>query len=84
MDIVTIGPEGFAEWRAIESDAAPVEVDITTSGAWHLYDETFTTVANGTGSAVASLPAGDGPGYLTLFGNPGQTVTVAIRSPRHP
>ena len=83
-DVVTIGPEGHAEWRAIESDAAPVEVDITTSGAWHLYDETFTTVANGTGSAVASLPAGDGPGYLTLFGDPGQTVTVAIRSPRHP
>ncbi len=83
-EVVTIGPEGHAEWRTVASDTAPVEVDITTSGAWHLYDETFTTVANGSGSAVASLPAGGGLGYLTLFGDPGQTVSVAIRSPHHP
>ena len=83
-DVVAIGPEGHAEWRAVAREGAPVEVEITTTGAWHLYDETFTTVASGRGSAVASLPAGSGIGYLTLFGNPGQTVTVATRSPRDP
>ncbi len=78
-EVVTIGPEGYAEWRAVASDVTPVQVTITTTGAWHLYDPAFTTVANGKGSDVASLPAGSGLGYLTLFGDPGQTITVAVQ-----
>jgi hypothetical protein len=77
-EVVTIGPEGYAEWRAVASDVTPVQVTITTTGAWHLYDPAFTTVANGKGSDVACLPAGNGLGYLTLFGDPGQTITVAV------
>ena len=52
-------------------------VTITTTGAWHLYDPAFTTVANG--KAMTSLPAGKGLGYLTLFGDPKQTITVAVQ-----
>jgi len=78
-EVVTIGPEGYAEWRAVASDVTPVQVTITTTGAWHLYDPAFTTVANGKGSDVAWLPAGKGLGYLTLFGDPGQTITVAVQ-----
>jgi len=78
-DVVTIGPEGYAEWRAVASDVTPVQVTITTTGAWHLYDPAFTTVANGKGSGVARLPAGNGLGYLTLFGDPRQTITVAVQ-----
>jgi hypothetical protein len=77
--VVTIGPEGYPEWRAVASDVSPVQVTITTTGAWHLYDPAFTTVANGKGSDVTSLPAGHGLGYLTLFGGPGQTITVAVQ-----
>jgi hypothetical protein len=54
-EVVTIGPEGYAEWRAVASDVTPVQVTITTTGAWHLYDPAFTTVANGKKSAVTSL-----------------------------
>jgi CubicO group peptidase (beta-lactamase class C family) len=78
-EVVTIGPEGYAEWRAVASDATPVQITITTTGAWHLYNPAFTTVANGKGNAATSLPAGNGLGYLTLFGNPGQTITVAVK-----
>ena len=78
-DVVAIGPEGHAEWRAVARNETPVEVAITTTGAWQLYDETFTRVANGNGSAVTSLPAAGGLGYLAIFGDPGQTATVAIR-----
>ena len=74
-----IGPDGHAEWRAVASDVSAVEVSITTTGAWQLYDPTFTSVANGKGSAVASLPAGSGLGYLTLFGDPGQSITIAVQ-----
>jgi hypothetical protein len=28
---------------------------------------------------VTSLPAGSGLGYLTLFGDPKQTITVAVQ-----
>jgi hypothetical protein len=77
--VVTIGPEGYAEWRAVASDVTPVQVTITTTGAWHLYDPAFTSLANGKGNAVTSLPAGSGLGYLTLFGDPGQTITVAVQ-----
>lgn len=77
--VVTIGPEGHAEWRAIVNGSPPVEVAITTTGAWQLYDETFTSVANGEGSAVASLPSGGRVGYLAVFGDPATTVTVAAR-----
>ena len=76
---VNIGPEGYAEWRAVASDATPVQITITTTGAWHLYDPEFKTVASGKGNAATSLPAGKGLGYLTLFGNPGQTITVAVK-----
>jgi len=79
-DQVTIGADGHAAWRAIASDdASAVEIDITTSSAWQLYDASFARLANGAGSAVASLPAGGGLGYLTVFGEPGETVTVAVR-----
>jgi hypothetical protein len=78
-DLVTIGPEGHAEWRGIASDVTAVEVTLTTTGAWQLYDPTFTSLANGRGIAVASLPAGSAIAYLTLFGDPGQTITVATR-----
>jgi hypothetical protein len=78
-DVVTIGPEGYAEWRAVARDVTPVEVTVTTTGAWQLYDPTFTSVAGGKGSAVASLPAGSGLGYVTLFGDPGQTITLSVR-----
>jgi hypothetical protein len=78
-EVVTIGPEGYAEWRAVASNATSEQITITTTGAWHLYDPAFKTVANGKGNAVTSLPAGNGLGYLTLFGDPGQTVTVAVQ-----
>jgi len=78
-EVVTIGPEGYAEWRAVASDVAPVQVTITTTGAWHLYDPAFTSLANGKGNAVTSLPAGNGLGYLTLFGDAGQNITVAVK-----
>jgi CubicO group peptidase (beta-lactamase class C family) len=75
---VTIGPEGHAEWRAV-TRTAPVTITITGSGAWHLYDASFTSVAHGRGSAATPLPAGDGLGYLTLFGAPGQKITVMVQ-----
>ncbi|MBE0558436.1 MAG: hypothetical protein IH628_14500, partial [Proteobacteria bacterium] len=76
---VTIGPEGYAEWRAVASADTPVQITITTTDAWRLFDPAFTGLANGKGNGAASLPAGSGLGYLLIFGDPGQTVSVAVQ-----
>ena len=76
---VTIGPEGYAEWRSVASDVTPAKVTITTTGAWRIYDPKFTSLANGKGNGVASLPQGSGLGYVILFGDPGQTIMVAVQ-----
>jgi hypothetical protein len=78
-EVITIGPEGCAAWRAVPSDVTPVRVTITTTGAWHLCEPSFTIVANGKGSDVACLSVGKGLEYLTLFWNPKQSITVAVQ-----
>jgi hypothetical protein len=75
---VTIGPDGFAEWRAVATAAAPVELDIETTGAWRLYDPAFASVASGKGSSRALLPAASGLAYIMLFGDPAQTIRVTV------
>ena len=75
---VTIGPEGYAEWRAVATDATPVGVDIATTGAWRIYDSAFRSVASGKGSSRAELPAASGLAYIILFGDPGQTITMTV------
>jgi CubicO group peptidase (beta-lactamase class C family) len=72
---VTIGAEGYAEWRAI---TRPATLTIRGRGAWQLYDATFASIAHGTGNATTSLPAGDGLGYLTVFGVAGENVSVVV------
>lgn len=77
--VVTLGPAGHAEWRAVASDGAATELAITTAGPWRLFDPGFKTVAHGDGSGRAVLPPGSGLGYLLLFGSAGQTLTVGVR-----
>ena len=79
---VTIGPDGYAEWRAVGTDSTPVGVDIATTGAWRIYDSAFTSVANGKGNSQAFLPAASGFAYVILFGDPGQTIAVTVSGER--
>jgi hypothetical protein len=75
---VTIGPDGYAEWGAVATDAIPVGVDIVTTGAWRIYDSAFTSIADGKGNSRVLLPAAGGVAYIILFGDPGQTITVIV------
>jgi hypothetical protein len=79
---VTIGPDGYAEWRAVGTDSTPVGVDIATTGAWRIYDSAFKSVANGKGNSQAFLPAASGFAYIILFGGPGQTIAVTVSGER--
>ncbi len=76
---VTIGPEGYAEWRSVATDATPIQLGITTTGGWRVYDPAFNSLTSGKGSGQASFPSGSGLAYIILFGDPGQTITVAVQ-----
>ncbi len=75
---VTIGPDGYAEWRAVATDSTPVGVDIATTGAWRIYDPAFTSVAASEGPSEIVLPPAGGLAYIILFGDPGQTILVTV------
>jgi CubicO group peptidase (beta-lactamase class C family) len=79
---VIIGPDGYAEWRAVATDSTPVRVRIDTTGAWRIYDSTFTSVASAKGSSEVVLPAASGVAYIIVFGDPAQTVTVTVSGER--
>jgi hypothetical protein len=70
---VTIGAEGWAEWRTV---AAAGRVDVTGATDWKVYDQELAPVSAGSGPVTGQqVPAG---GYLVVFGAPGTTVAVAL------
>lgn len=74
---VTIGPEGYAEWRALQPGSTAATLTITTGGAWQLFGADFTMTDAGTGNATVAVPAGANA-YVLLYGNPGDTASVAL------
>jgi CubicO group peptidase (beta-lactamase class C family) len=70
---VTIGPEGFGEWRQLPAASA-----LTVAGArpWYLYDPGFVLRAWGLEhGVVGAIPAG---AYLHVHGTPNSTMVVAV------
>ena len=70
---VTIGGEGFAEWRRL-----PVGGTVTMTGAsaWKLYDAELKLLASGAGNGSAgAAPAG---AYLLLYGAPDAAITLTL------
>jgi CubicO group peptidase (beta-lactamase class C family) len=70
---VTIGAEGYAEWRS-----APAGGTVSVTGAtdWKLYDGDASLLSEGSGSVDGvSAPAG---ALLLLFGSAGTTVSVVL------
>lgn len=70
---VTIGAEGWAEWRTV---ATAGRVDVAGATDWRVYDEDLVPLSSGAGSVTRQhIPAG---GYLVVFGSPGTTVAVSL------
>jgi CubicO group peptidase (beta-lactamase class C family) len=77
---IAIGPEGNAEWRAVQTGPSARTVQVGTARAWALYDQGFTLLASGQASGLASLPAtNEGRGYLQVYGDPDSFVEVAVQ-----
>ncbi len=72
---VTIGSDGYAEWRSLPSAGT---VTISGAAAWKLYDADFKgLVSSGTGNGSTGTTAG---AYLLLYGNPSTAITVRLEA----
>jgi hypothetical protein len=74
----SIGPDGYAEWRAVEAGAAPRAVTVANAGGWRMYAPGFQLVGSGGATGQVTMPAGTGLGHLMLFGAPGTRVGVTV------
>ncbi|HEY3276205.1 MAG TPA: serine hydrolase domain-containing protein [Syntrophorhabdaceae bacterium] len=65
-DTVTIGAEGFAEWRSVVTGAEKT-ISVVTVGPWKLYDSGFAETDTAEGTKTITLPAGTH--YMLFHGN---------------
>ena len=73
--LVTIGNEGFSEWRKLPvSDS----ISISNATAWRLYDSNFNQTSSGKGSGSVVLPGSGEAAYLMLFGASGSTIHLNL------
>lgn len=72
---ITIGGEGFAEWRKLPFSGA---ISIVNAGSWRLYNSNFDQTASGRGDGSALLPGSGDAAYLMLFGAPGATIHLNL------
>ena len=75
---VTIGAEGYAEWRSITATATAPGVAITGASAWKLYDGSFALLASGDSTSQPTPPASASKSYLLLYGGTGTTIGVTL------
>jgi CubicO group peptidase (beta-lactamase class C family) len=75
---VSIGGEGYAEWRAVKAGAAPLTVTVVGASAWRFYYPDFQLLGSGGATGQVTMPAGDGLGHLMLFGAAGTRVGVTV------
>ena len=70
---LTIGAEGFAEWRKLPIAGA---VTITGASAWKLYDADLKLLASGQGDGAARTNTTGA--YLLLYGTPNATMVLSL------
>ncbi|CAH2031297.1 serine hydrolase domain-containing protein [Trichlorobacter ammonificans] len=72
---VTIGAEGFAEWRKLPPTGS---VSISGASVWRLYDAGLEQKATGTGDGSTMLPDSGTAAYLVLSAPPGTRITLNL------
>ncbi len=73
---VSIGTEGYAEWRTIE-DTATLRI-MGAATAWRLYDSDLHAIDGGTTIPVTTTTAGSGC-YLLVFGPASTDASVSVQ-----
>ena len=76
--LLSIGAEGYAEWRAIVASTTAQTLALSGATAWRLYDSEFNVQTSGDGSSTPLLPAHESPFYLLVYGNPGTVISATL------
>lgn len=71
---VTIGSEGFAEWRLLPASGS---LSISGTANWFLYDSGLKELASG-GSSGGTSFSGSGSKYLVLYGTAGSSINLNL------
>jgi hypothetical protein len=74
---VTIGSDGFTEWRALPASGS---LTITGASAWVLYDAQLAVLASGTGAGAPTFSGSDTK-YLALLGAAGASIDLQLVTP---
>jgi CubicO group peptidase (beta-lactamase class C family) len=74
---VTIGKQGYAEWREVDE---AVRISVSDAEAWYLYDEDVSLLNYGMKDATGIKAPKDS--LLVVFGDSGDVVNVTTRTPR--
>jgi len=72
---ITIGTEGFSEWRKLPATGA---FSINNATAWRLYDANFNQTSSGSGNGNAALPGTGAAAFLQVFGPSGSTIRLDV------
>jgi CubicO group peptidase (beta-lactamase class C family) len=79
-ETITIGREGYSEWRSIQSDGSAVSVTVESNGVWKLFNPDMEWMFTRKGSDAVILPAARGSYFFMSYGSPGESMRVSIAS----
>jgi CubicO group peptidase (beta-lactamase class C family) len=75
---ITIGNDGYAEWRRLAGDQMEKTITTTSGSAWRIFDPDFNLLVANSSTGSATLPATSGDYHLMLFGEPGDLIRVDV------
>ena len=75
---LSIGTEGYAEWRSVAASATAQTVTLSGATAWKLYDGDFNLQASADSSSPAQLQAHTGLFYLLVYGNANTSIGATL------
>lgn len=76
--LVSIGTEGYAEWRSVAASTTAQTITLSGATAWKLYDSGYNLLSGGDDPGMAQLPAHDSPFYVLVYGNPKSLVQASL------
>lgn len=76
--VLSIGTEGYAEWRSIPASPGAQNIALSGATAWKLYDGEFNLKSSSDSARQPQLPAHAAPFYLLVYGKANSLVSTML------
>ena len=76
--VLSIGTEGYAEWRSIPPSPGAQSIALSGATAWKLYDGEFNLKSSSDSARQPQLPAHAAPFYLLVYGKANSLVSTML------